>query len=484
MRGGVLEKFLIGEERPMLGRSKWWVLYATSLTLVCGLSNNLSAMTMKEAVDLAVHSNPEIGQAIANRQGIEFELEQGRGLYRPRVDFEASVGGEVANNSSSRALGTQDTLFLRREASIVVRQMLFDGHAADSEVERQAARVDSASYRVMERSEFIALSVIHEYLEMERISRFIGLAKENIAYHQKILGEISKGSSGGTLSVADRYQAQERVFAAKARLAEIQGDLKTSQAAFIKFVGQPVGSLGGDIAIRGALPKSLEAALARARNHHPSIKFAQADIDVAAAQVRAVEAKFLPNIGLEGRGSVGRDLGGVPGHNGDIQGNVVLRWNLYNGGIDKANKQEQIRHVDEAYQAMHRINREVEEGVRQSWDVRVQQSARLSLLLKDLSAINQLRGSYLDQFKIGERSLLDLLDTQNTRFSVQVAIATSDAAVKFANYRLLAASGDLLKTIKVQAHGASRPYARKDALVPPTPSEGSFDRVDPPAPGQ
>ena len=60
---------------------------ATALvSLFCG-SGFADAMSMKDAVVRAVESNPEIGEAIANRAGIEFELEQGRGLYRPRIDL-------------------------------------------------------------------------------------------------------------------------------------------------------------------------------------------------------------------------------------------------------------------------------------------------------------------------------------------------------------------------------------------------------------
>ncbi len=446
----------------------------TAFVLSVGLA---SAMSMKEAVSIALRSNPEIGQAIANREGVQFELEQGLGLFRPRVDLEGDFGGEIRSNATTRANGDNDHLFLRREASVVVRQTLYDGHAAASEVERQASRIDSGSYRVRERSEFIALSVIHEYLEMERTSRVIALAKENIGYHQKILGEIAKGAGGGALSVADRQQAQERVYAAKARLSEIVEEFKLSQATFIKLVGEPAGSVGKNIDVKGKLPRSLAVALSSARSHHPSVKFAQADIDAASAAVRGAHSKFSPNVGLEGRASAAQDVSGIRGFDGDLQGKVVVKWNIYNGGIDKANEQEQIRHVDETFQALHRISREVDEGVRHSWDRRVQQSARLRDLLRDLSAINELRGSYLQQFKIGERSLLDLLDTQNTRFSVQVAIATSDAAVKFSDYRLLASTGDLLHTIGISAPKEAKPYGRKDYDVPETPSPNSFKRI-------
>ena len=54
------------------------------------------ALTLKEAVNTALHSNPEIGQAIENREAIEFELRQAKGLYLPSVDLEASAGVEVA----------------------------------------------------------------------------------------------------------------------------------------------------------------------------------------------------------------------------------------------------------------------------------------------------------------------------------------------------------------------------------------------------
>jgi outer membrane protein, adhesin transport system len=173
------------------------------------------------------------------------------------------------------------------------------------------------------------------------------------------------------------------------------------------------------------------------------------------------------------------DVGGVRGFDGDLQANVVVNWNLYNGGIDKANIQEQIRHVDEAYHQMHRIKREVEEGVRLTWDRHLQETKRLRELLRQRAAIEQLRESYAEQFKIGERSLLDLLDTQNTRFSVQLSVITADTAVKFGHYRILASTGNLLKTLNVNTSSKSKVYGVDTYAVPKVESLDEFDRVDP-----
>ncbi len=473
--------FEFGTER-LMPAGKFFVLVAALSALSFGSSVTALAASMKEAVAKAVRSNPEITEAILSREAIEFELEQGRGLFRPRVDLESRVGTENRSNRSTRSVGDDDKLFLRREASVVVRQTLFDGKGSEAEVEYQAARVDSASLRIRERSEFIALAVIREYIETARLNKLIELARANVQANRRILSEISEVSDGGALSVADRHQAQERVYASEARVIEFQEDLKASQAAFIRLVGSPLRGATQPINIGGKLPKSLNGALSLARKGHPTLLYASADIDAASALVKGAESKFSPRVSLEGRASAGQDVGGIRGSDRDMQGNLVLNWNLYNGGIDQANTQEQIRHVGEAHSRLAKLRREVDEGVRQSWDRRTEQQRRLSKLLRQLSADNQLAATYKEQFSVGERSLLDLLDTENTRFEVKVAIVTSTAAVKFAEYRLLAATGTLLRSIGVSAAKQAKPYARVQEGSPDTPSYDSLGPVDPPSP--
>jgi adhesin transport system outer membrane protein len=100
-------------------------------------------------------------------------------------------------------------------------------------------------------------------------------------------------------------------------------------------------------------------------------------------------------------------------------------------------------------------------------------------LIDQRSAVTSLVDSYSEQFKVGERSLLDLLDTQNTRFRIQVAIATTDAAAQFADYRILAASGMLLQTLGVEQPSSAEPYARQQADVPETPPAETMPRHSP-----
>lgn len=437
------------------------------------------AITLQQAIETAVRENPEVLESISNREGVEFELEQALGLRRPRVDFEASVGGELRDSPSTRATRRDDNLFLRKQASVVVRQNIYDGGDSQAEIDRQATRVDAASYRIRERSEFIALAVAKEYFEIVRLRKMLGASDGNVAFHQRILGQITQVAGDGALSISDKQQAKERIYAAKARAQELKLELKEAEARFIKLVGKPVGSTSEPKNLGKVIPGSVQSALKLARSNHPSIRFALADVDTASALVRAAEAKMRPRVALEGRASVADDIGGVKGFDGDLQANVVMNWNLYNGGIDDANIQEQVRHVDESFHRMHRISREVEEGVRLSWDRHLQETKRLRELLRERAAIEDLGESYSEQFKIGERSLLDLLDTQNTKFSVQLSIATADTAVRFGHYRILASTGSLLKQLGVSLSSKSRVYGKKQFDVPEVQSLDEFNRREP-----
>ena len=428
---------------------------------------------------MAVSSNPDIGQAIANREATEFQLRQGRGHYLPSIDIEGELGAERADNPSSRANGDQNHVFFRRQGSLVIRQLLFDGFRTDSEVQRQASRVDSASYQVAERSQFIALSVVRSYLDILRLRRSVYFARQNIAYLGNLVSRIKQGTQGGSFSVADRQQALERDLAAKAQLSGIQGDLDSAEATFIKLVGQAAGKVRPPKDVARYLPHSLNSALSMARKNHPSIRGAAADVDAAVALEKKAEADFYPQLALEARGSVGNDIGGLRGHDYGTRVGVVMNWNLYNGGIKRAHVQEQVRRVDEARLKLRQATLDVDEATRLAWSRRMQEGIRLGHLRQELATQSDVVKSYKQQFEIGKRSLLDLLDAQNGKFAVQISTETASASTVLAEYRVLAAAGTLLKTMAIKELPQAEAYARPQADVPPTPPVNSMARYAP-----
>lgn len=435
------------------------------------------AMTLREALQIAMESNPEIGQSIENREAIEFELRQARGLYLPSIDFEASTGVRHLEDNSRRATSIDNDPLYPSEVGITVTQKLFDGGGRRAELERQAARVDSASFRVLERSETIALQIVREYFEYILQQQIVEEARRNVAAHQSIRSDIDSLISGGRLTEADRQQVEERLLSAKARLLEAQEALDTAQISFNRLVGQPLTKPSMPKSVAAALPRTLESAIGIARTNNPRIKSADADINVADSQVKAAKSNMLPEIVAEGRLRSGNDIDGSTGNTWDAQARVVARWNLYRGGIDIANEQEQMRRASEQRLVFHQAHREVEEAVRISWERRASQYD-LSRTLRTQAQVNdQLVSSYREQLAVGQRSLLDVLGAQNARFNSNVLAKTAQYAALFAEYRLLAATGQLLSTMSIEAPAQAEAYARTEFNVPAAPATETYRRV-------
>jgi adhesin transport system outer membrane protein len=424
---------------------------------------------LKSAIAAAIDSHPEINQAIQNKEAIEFEREQARGLDLPRVNLEGSAGVRRLENATRRAIGIENQTLYPIEADLVAEETLFDSGYRSAEKRRQAARVDGAALRVGERSQFVALNVTRQYLDYMLQQRVVAAAEDNIAFHRKLLGDLGEGVQKGSISIADQQQAEERLQAALVRKSEAEQDLTTAAISFRTLTGLSIDQVTMPDPLTSALPPTLDDAIAAARTRNPLIREAEADIQAAHAVVDEAKSELGPTVLVEGRGRVGQDMDGFKGNTNDVQGRVVLRWQLYNGGINRAKVQEMTRRASEARFRLSQRQREAEDDVRTAWNRWDTEKKRLTDLTRQGTVSDSLLVSYREQFNVGRRSLLDVLDSQNTRFNTQVRSETARFSEIFAQYQILAATNQLLDTLGIAEPSAANPYARKKYDVPDLP---------------
>lgn len=434
------------------------------------------ATDLRTAIATAMESNPEINQAVQNKEAIEFEREQAQGLWRPRVSVEAAGGARRVDSPTRRAIQADRSFLAPYEASAFAEQTLFDSGRRRSELSRQAARVDGAASRVQERSQFIALEVTRRYVDYLLQQRIVAAADDNVAFHEKLTGDLGQGVSGGSVSIADQQQAQERLQSAKVRRTEALEELENAAISFRTLTGLTLDNATTPDALTAKLPPALPEAIALARTDNPRVREAIADVDAAYGVLGTAKAALGPRVNLEGRARYGEDVDGFRGYTSDLQARVVLRWDLYTGGINQAAVQENVRRTSEARFRLHETERQAENDVRTSWN-RLQQQTRL---VGELDTQSQVSGdlilSYREQFNVGRRSLLDLLDAQNTRYNVVVQAETARLAQLFAQYRVLAATNQLLDAIGIVPQKAAISDARKKYDVPNIPPAELMER--------
>ena len=158
------------------------VIAATSLVAGSFAVANDGAFTIVDAINQAVATHPGVGEAAANRRATEAELRQVQSTLLPQVRVEAKAGRARFNQQDLLLPPPGNNKWLnQREASIAVRQLLFDGLTSINEIWRQAARVDAAAYRLRERTELLALDAAEAYIDVVRFTHLVRIADENIA---------------------------------------------------------------------------------------------------------------------------------------------------------------------------------------------------------------------------------------------------------------------------------------------------------------
>ncbi|MCF8466658.1 MAG: TolC family outer membrane protein [Sneathiella sp.] len=423
------------------------VLSASILIAVFGgflLVGAAQSETLDEAVQQTVSTYPEIGEASANRRAVDQELEQAKGLYLPSLDLEAGAGWEWTDTV------TIDNEDLRRtESSLLLVQTLYDGGFRSAEVDRQGNRVDSAAYRVRERAEAIALDAVRAYLDTLRSLEIVELAKENVEKHRRTLSEIQDRVKAGQSGIGDDQQALARLASAEDTLVETRRALDDSEITYQRVVGMEPANLELPAFSDGVLPDNIDDVVSIALESNPDIKYATSDIKTSEAEIKKTQASYYPTINLEVGGSADNNLDGVRGHNDDFLAMVRLRYNLYRGGIDEGREKEAIARKAETEQKKLRFQRLVEEEVRRSWSALARSQARAEVLANAVVANGQVASTYRQEFEIGQRDLLDLLDADNELFNSRTSLVTVEYSVRFAKYRLLATMGRLNSTLGV-----------------------------------
>jgi adhesin transport system outer membrane protein len=410
------------------------------------------AQSLSAVIREAVGANPEVGAIRANRRAIDQELEAAKGLNRPTVDFSATAGqriGDIPDSRSGRE--TRRTGRDRVSAGVTVTQNLFDGFEGDSERRRQGERVNSARSRVADASNSIALRTTQAYLEVQRSGAVVEVARRNVTAHGEILGRVRARSDGGGGSPVDVNVASARLEASKAFQAEAEARHRDAQTLYRAVVGRAPGRMQPVSAPVRSLPRTVEIAVSEAVQIAPSVVAALADTRAAEASIDTAKARFYPRVdaqvGLDANyGLYNRDRSRV-----DASAMIVLRQNLYRGGIDAARVAEARERSFEARDAAENARRVVEREVRFAWSAIQSAQARRTALSKQLEQNRMAFGGYVQQYELGQRTLIDILDIQNEMFITQTNLVTEDFAGRYSVFRVLAGIGRLLPALGIDA---------------------------------
>ncbi|AMG87652.1 TolC family outer membrane protein [Bordetella bronchiseptica] len=403
--------------------------------------------TLNQVVEQTLLSNPEIQAKYHDFRASMEGQNVARGGLRPQVNAQGFVGKEWRSNVPDR--GSYN--WSRPGYSVELRQLIFDGFRTSNDVKQAGYDKLGRFYELLATSDSTAYSAVQAYVDLQRYREMELLARQNYSLHEDTLKQIRERAESGVGRRVDLEQAGGRLALAQTNLMTESANLIDVQQRFQRITGMtPAVDLQPVPDVAGKLPQQ-PANFDDSLRMNPSFLAKQAYLQAANAGVASAKGAFSPK--FEFVAATGRDREQPEPQYRDVQSSsvqLVMSYNLYRGGADSARVRQTAEQSYAARDVRDYTCRNVQQDLAVAWNNIVRLREQIPFLRDHEIATAKVRNAYREQFQIGQRSLLDLLDTENELFESRRALANGMADLQLAQYRWLALSHKILPALSVQ----------------------------------
>jgi len=446
---------------------------AALMLLGLGVPLTAEAVTVREAVEKAVNTNPEIRTRFHVFRDVYEEQSVAYGGFLPKVDASAGISRNWLR-AESTTLPDQD--YWRKGVRLELSQMLFDGFYTQSQVCRLKYSGQARYFEFMDALENIGLESFRAYTDVLRYREMTRLSKRNLEYHQDIYNQIRNRVGAGVAAGVDMEQISARVALAQSNYLTELSNLHDVSDRYQRYIGDlPEEDMEAVLIPDDGIPANVEDTIREAYQNNPGFLATMSDIRAAEYAVKVQKSKFYPRLEFKARHDRSWDLDGISGEQEQSAVELALTYNILNGGSDAAAvrqyKEKMYRAVDVKDKAARDLRQLVSIAHNDKYTI-MQQVRYFDQHRKSLDLV---RVAYRDQFNIGKRTLLDLLDTENEFYQAQRAYYNGFFDLTSANARALAGMGKLLSTLGVvrsempslENINLRKPQVRAEDVPPP-----------------
>ncbi|WP_418138445.1 TolC family protein [Marinomonas sp. RS-M-Aa-14] len=272
----------------------------------------------------------------------------------------------------------------------------------------------------------------------------------NLKTHERIYGQIKLKSDSGVSRQSDLSQITARLAKANANHLAAVNNLRDAESNYLNIVGElPPDDLIYPVPDKDLLPQNLDLAIGEALKKNPAIEGARWDVAATESLEKIADASNYPNISFVLERTWNNNIDGDEGPSEDLLAMVRLNYNLYSGGTQKRQKQVAVQQNIQASEIRRKTIRDTELTVRLAWAAFEATTGQKEHIRQYVIATKESQIAYEKQFRLGRRTLLDVLDSENELFQARQDYVNADYDELFSEFRLFNAKGELMRAFRI-----------------------------------
>ncbi len=427
------------------------------------------AFELKDAISQTVQNNAEVGMKWYNFRATAEEKGVASAGFFPTVDLSYSTGRERLREPQLDGSVVSRT-FNRHGYTATLNQNLFQGFMTVNQVKQLDYTSRARYFEYLAATEQQSLEASRAFIDVVRYSKLVEIAEDNYAIHKGIYEQILQRVTQGVGRRVDLEQINGRLGLAESNLINEISNLHDVSARYARIIGAPPpAELKLPVLDMNLLPAG-DQLMPLADKHNPTLLAARSFYRAAEADVSMRRGAFSPTLDLRATKEAINNKDGISGRNSQQAVELVLNMNLFRGGADRARLASSAERQNEAEALGIKACRDMRQQVSIAYNDVSKLTSQLDALRQHQLSTEKARDAYRRQFDIGQRTLLDLLDSENELFDARRELLNAELNQQLAIYRVLGESGRLLEALQIKPQDSSLASV-DDLTVPACPSD-------------
>lgn len=414
--------------------------------VLAGFPMSASAETLQEAVEVALSAHPSIEAAVQVREmAYETKREQ-RSAFFPEINASASAGRIYGDNSTSRGLTVSRGAAYSGlgEGSASITQPLFKGFETVNRVRAADARLKSEEYNIADVRESLAYQAVQAYwglFHSERLLAKVVGYKETI---EDYLNRIQMMVDEGAADESETSQARNLLLSLETSVIDYEGQVEAALANYRQVMGGlPRSSLQEPLGIAHIVPNKPEEALRLSQTDHPLLMSLDREMQASNFDVKAERGALFPTLDAEVSAYKKDQKEEIGGEVEDGRALLKMNWLFNTGGAQYARMDRARAERSELLARKKETLLQIEGDIRRAYAEMKTAQKQMAVIEERKKVTEELLDAYETQFEGGRVRLLQIMQSENQLFGVDIERLDADYRYKLAEYNVLASMGKL-----------------------------------------
>lgn len=400
---------------------------------------------LRDLILIVLENQPELSQAEAESRLANARVKEARSNAFPQFSVNGSYASERQKLYEANRTNNYENQF---QGQFRLTQPLVDP-SINANLRKNKANSLGVDWQLVSTREQLMLRTVELYIEILKNQQLTELARNNLSLHREYVSQMKEIARKDLGRASDLPVAQARVALAESVLTSRLAKLEVARLQWRNHSGMTspdltyIGNINFLIKDLGEvpLPETLEMAISESIENSPQLQKSLSDLKSSWHNYELSKTATKPKINAEVQTKTGQNYGYINGRQDNISIGINLQWMLpFNPGYKYGNRaaREAINASESAVDStIYRIRAAVEA---QWYEMLANQNSLISFEEYVISSETVVK-SYSEQFKIGRRSLLDVLNAENEAFTAKTNYVSVQTDLTLSSWRLLGLRG-------------------------------------------